>query len=164
MNEGLDMCGVAAVQRERVAIRQRPTDSGGSEREGGEARDDLHLGEGDELHQLSGHAVIHRVARCQHHGATPLQRADAFNHRGEGLRPFMNVGGDVLRQEAKQAGRADDGFGLLDGETGADGKALPAVLAHADDGEPFAHWAPRVRALTTEAAMAEPPRRPSSVA
>jgi len=164
LDEELDVGGIAAVQRERVAVRQRPAHAGGGEREGRDVGDHLHLGEGDELHQLARHAVVHRIAGGEDDGAAAAQRPDAVDHRREGLRPEMHLGGAVLRQEAEEPRRADDGLGTGDGEAGARRQALPAILADADDGEPPAHCAPRSSALTTEAAMAEPPRRPSSVA
>ena len=139
LDEGFDVGGVAAVQRERVAVGQRPAHAGGGEREGGEVRDDLHLGEGDELHQLAGHAVIHRVAGGEDHGAAAAQRRDAVDHRGEGLRPFVDLGRASRGRKPRRRGGADDGLGTLDGEPGAGREALPAVLAHADDGEPLAH-------------------------
>ena len=79
LDEGLDMSSIAAMQRERVAIGERPAHTGCGEREGGKVGDDLHLREGDELHQLARHAVIQRVTRGEDDGAAATQRADAVD-------------------------------------------------------------------------------------
>jgi hypothetical protein len=163
LDEGLDVRGVAAVQRKCIAVGQRPADPGCGEREGREMRDDLHLLEGDKLHQLAGYAIVQWIAGREHHRAAATQRPDAADDGGKGLRPQMPLGWGFWDESQHSLG-ADDDFSRADGETGTGRKALKAILAHSDDGQPLAHAAPRVSALMTAAAIAEPPLRPSSVA
>ena len=91
-----------------------------------------------------------------------VERADVVpNHLANLLVGLVFEGIDLLVFFAKLAGQIDV---TLDERIEALQEHGMCQLAHADDGEPLAHAAPRIRALTTEAAMAEPPRRPSSVA
>ena len=78
--------------------------------------------------------------------------------------PLMDVGRNAARQVAEEAGGSDDHLGHLDRGLGPLGETVPAIFTHPDDGQPVAHAAPRARALMTDAAMAEPPRRPSNAA
>ncbi len=126
-------------------------------------RHDFHLFEGDELHEFARHAVIQRISGREDDRAAAGKRLNAVDDGGERLRPFVDFSLGSGK-EGEQALGTNDHFGLFGGKARAGGEAFPTVLAHADDGEPLAHAAPRVSAFTTAAAIAEPPRRPSSVA
>ncbi len=163
LNEGLDVGAIAAMESECIAIGQGPADAGGRQRKGREIGDYLHFGEGYEGQQLAGDAIVERIAGGEDDSAPATQGLDAVNDGGEGLRPEMALG-IACRHGSEEAVRADNDLGFGEEETGVGGEAIVAVFAHADDRKPLAHVSSRVRALTTAAAMAEPPLRPRRVA
>ena len=76
LDEGFELRRRAAMQAQRIAIRQGPAEPRCGEAEGREVRHDLDLGSRDELQNLSRHAVIRGIAGGEKHGLASAQSLD----------------------------------------------------------------------------------------
>ena len=128
-----------AVQREQRAILLAPAEPGGGEREGGGRRDADHLVGGEAAHQHRADAEKERVAGREHADGAAAMGLDDVERVLDRRRPDERLGAQWTGQ-SQMAPAADDEGRLRDEPPRGRRKAVDAVLADADDGEPaFPH-------------------------
>ena len=150
-----------AVQGDRRAVGERPTEPRGRQAEGARLRQDRHLLARKAAGQGDADAVPHRVAAGQHGHPPAAAGFDRVDRPPQRPLPDDPLGAAV-RHHAEMARAADQHLGGFDQRTRCRREAGDPVLADADNGEPGCHPA-LASALTAAAASALPPRRPCSV-